>query len=387
MAETEVNIDYGDYSHTGPGTLAGRYLRSFWQPLYRSHDLKSGKAVTVRALGEDFTLYRGASNQVYAVAPRCAHRGTQLSTGWVEGECIRCFYHGWVYDGSGQCLEQPAEDASFAKKIKIASYPVREYLGLVFVYLGEGKAPELPRFPFIEDVADDECVRLVHVDKKPYPFNYRNGLENSVDPVHVAFVHRNSEYRGLVGCPEVGAEETDYGLILYARRQDGEARVTQFQMPNILFIKQGPRYPGETDWRDFLLWRVPVDDESFRGFRIILAHIKGEAAERFREQEEGFMAQDPAPSIAEDVLASKMHVDEITDLRLAVTVQDYVAQKGQGVIYDRTSERLGRSDAGVILLRKIYARELRALAEGKPPTKWAVLRPAATIGGLSSLAQ
>ena len=207
-------------THTGPGTLAGRYLRTFWQPVYRSQDLPAGRAVTIRLLSEDFTLYRGTSGGVYLIAPRCAHRGTQLSTGWVEEDCVRCFYHGWKYDGSGQCVEQPAEEPGFARKVRIPSYPTREYLGLIFVYLGEGRPPEFPRYGFMEELDDTECVRLVHVDKKPYPYNYRNGLENSVDPVHVAFVHRNSEYRGLVCCPEVDAEEV--ALL----SQDTEERTT-----------------------------------------------------------------------------------------------------------------------------------------------------------------
>src|SRR6476661_5158428 len=86
MAEAE----YLDYEHTGPGTLAGRYLRSFWQPVSRAVDLAPGRAVPVRMMSEDFTLYRGEGGEPHMVAFRCAHRGTQLSVGWVEGDCIRC---------------------------------------------------------------------------------------------------------------------------------------------------------------------------------------------------------------------------------------------------------------------------------------------------------
>ena len=81
------------------------------------------------------------------MAFRCAHRGTQLSTGWVEGDCVRCFYHGWKYDGAGQCVELPAEDPA-SRQVRIASYPTEEYLGLIFAYLGEGEraaAAALPR--------------------------------------------------------------------------------------------------------------------------------------------------------------------------------------------------------------------------------------------------
>src|SRR5262249_43556868 len=131
------NVEYTDYVHTGPGTLAGRYLRRFWHPVYLARDLAPGHARPLRIMSEDFTLFRGGGGTPHLWAFRCAHRGTQLSTGWVEGDCIRCFYHGWKYDGSGQCVEQPAEDAGFAQKVKIKSYPCEEYLGLIFAYLGD----------------------------------------------------------------------------------------------------------------------------------------------------------------------------------------------------------------------------------------------------------
>src|SRR5207253_10607104 len=71
-------------SDLGPGTLAGRYLRTFWQPVARSQDLRRGDALPIHIMNERLTLYRGESGATYAVAFRCAHRGTQLSTGWVE---------------------------------------------------------------------------------------------------------------------------------------------------------------------------------------------------------------------------------------------------------------------------------------------------------------
>ncbi|MBM2810192.1 MAG: hypothetical protein HW416_951 [Chloroflexi bacterium] len=74
-------------------------------------------------------------------------RGTQLSTGWVEVDELRCFYHGWKYDSSGQCIEQPAEPEPFCQRIKIRGYPVEEYVGLIFAFLGEGEPPPFPRYP------------------------------------------------------------------------------------------------------------------------------------------------------------------------------------------------------------------------------------------------
>jgi 5,5'-dehydrodivanillate O-demethylase len=86
-------------------------------------------------MSEDFTLYRGESGAPHLVGFRCAHRGTQVTVGWVEGDEIRCRYHGWKFGPDGQCTEQPGEPEPFCEKIRIKSYPTREYLGLIFAYL------------------------------------------------------------------------------------------------------------------------------------------------------------------------------------------------------------------------------------------------------------
>ena len=85
--------------------MAGRYLLYVsGNPCMFPTKLKTGYAMPIQIMGESFTLYRGASGSPYVVDFRCAHRGTQLSVGWVEDDCIRCFYHGWKYDGTGQCV-------------------------------------------------------------------------------------------------------------------------------------------------------------------------------------------------------------------------------------------------------------------------------------------
>ncbi|MDX1486015.1 MAG: Rieske 2Fe-2S domain-containing protein, partial [Alphaproteobacteria bacterium] len=134
-----------DLEPVGPGTPAGRYLRLFWQPVMRAKDLAPGRAKPLEILGEKFTIYRGADGAAHVVGYRCPHRGTPLSLGWVEGDGLRCRYHGWKFDCRGQCLEQPNEDRPFAEKVAMPSYPTEEYVGLIFAYLGEGAAPPFPR--------------------------------------------------------------------------------------------------------------------------------------------------------------------------------------------------------------------------------------------------
>ncbi|HLY64053.1 MAG TPA: Rieske 2Fe-2S domain-containing protein [Chloroflexota bacterium] len=361
--------DHTDFAYTGPGTLAGRYMRTFWQPVYVAKDLPAGRAVPIEIMGEEFTMYRGEGGQPHLVAFRCAHRGTQLSTGWVEGDCIRCFYHGWKYDAIGQCIEQPAEDASFAAKIRIGAYPIQEYLGLVFAYLGEGDPPPLPRYPHIE-----ERDGVVDAGRGTLPYNYFNQVENSVDEVHVAFVHRDSPFSasGLNDVPRVRAEETEYGLEVRAIMPEG-VRIVHLLMPTTLYVMV---YPFEgSGWRDFLVWRVPIDDASFHTFFLLCASVTGEAAQRYLEQPgrvAPFMHDPSIAQVGESVLHGDLAMQDVADRRSIVALQDYISQKGQGVVADRAHERLGRSDASVILLRQIWQREVRALAQDRPLKQWRV---------------
>jgi 5,5'-dehydrodivanillate O-demethylase oxygenase subunit len=372
--------EYTDFAHTGPGTLAGRYLRSFWQPVYRGEDLPVGWAKPIRIMGEDFTLYRGEDGTPHVVAPRCAHRGTQLSTGWVEGDCIRCFYHGWKYDGSGQCVEMPAEDPSFPPKVKIKSYPTEEYLGLIFAYFGEGATrattrvapPPLPRFPDFEEEG------VLSTETYTRACNYFQAMENGPDEAHLCFVHRASSLAAIAEVPRISAEETDYGLVQYGTRSNGVVRVTHWLMPNTLNHTTYYNDPATADagWIEGLAWRVPVDDTQHVSFMVYLARLTGDAVARYREHEAAERAErahvPTVSAMGAAVLAGEMDVHAIpeTPPHWRVNVQDEVAQVGQGVLVNREHERLGRSDVGVILLRKLWERELRALAEGRPLKAW-----------------
>jgi 5,5'-dehydrodivanillate O-demethylase oxygenase subunit len=338
-----AEADYSNYAHTGPGTLAGRYLRRFWQPVAIGRDLPARVARPLRVLGADFTLYRGEDGAPHVVAARCAHRGMQLSTGWVEGDCLRCFYHGWKYDAAGQCVEQPAEDAAFAAKVRIAAYPTEEYLGLVFAYLGEGDAPPLPRFAELEADGVLEWSTYVRL------CNYSNNMENNLDQVHIAFAHRRSVFTevGLTDdLPTLEVAETDYGIEQRTSRPGKGVRQTHILMPNMVYFAGTPRTP-ESGWRRTLTARQDAD----------------------------LAALPPADEIAEAVLRGDLRVQDLPERPDLVIIQDYVAQVGQGAIPDRARERLGRSDVALILYRQIWARELRALAAGQPLKRWT--RPAA----------
>jgi 5,5'-dehydrodivanillate O-demethylase len=363
-------VDYDDIVCTGPGTLAGRYLRRIWQPVYHGVDIAQGRAKPLRILGETFALYRGASGALHLVDGYCPHRGTRLSAGTVEGEAIRCFYHGWKFDGGGQCVEQPAEESRFCDKIRIRSYPVREYLGLVFAYLGEGAPPEFPLYP------EFECFEgLLEIDSYQRRCNYFQNLENALDMSHVGYVHGDNvaSFSGIGLGRSLSAEESDWGLeYSFRRSKDGQVRINHFGMPNVFHMYALPNDP-EILWQESLFWWVPIDDVSHMQFSLHRVPAKGEALARIRARRQARRSGiDLAhQKLAEEILAGRIGIREVDPKRCdLVRLQDDVAQLGQGRIADRSQDHPGLADAGVIALRKLWRRELLALAQGRETKAW-----------------
>lgn len=356
-------------TQTGPDSDMGRLLRRFWQPVAVSQAITCGTAMPLRVLGEDLTLYRGESGAAHLVAGRCAHRRTLLHTGWVQGDEIRCIYHGWKYAGSGQCTQAPAEGAAAAARIKIAGYPVHEYCGLIFAYLGEGPAPafDLPR-----KEAFERPGLIVRARIQAWPCNWFQMIENSLDAVHVSFVH----LVGKVGpfgeavtaaIPKLAYSETDAGIRQVATRSATNVRVSDWSFPNNNHIVT-PGRTKDAPWVHRGVWNVPVDDT--HTFKVGLYAIVSQGAEADRATLEHFEKYgDYNPADHHDELFYEKRWPEDPSLQLT-PAQDYVAMMGQGTIADRNQERLGQSDAGIMLLRKIFWREMEALREGRPAKAW-----------------
>jgi 5,5'-dehydrodivanillate O-demethylase len=367
-------LRYQDLVSTKPGTLAGTYMRRFWHPIYRAEELRAGQAKPIEIMSERFTLYRGQTGTPHVIGFRCPHRGTQLSTGLVEGDCIRCVYHGWLFDGTGQCLEQPAEDRSFASKIRIRSCPTREYLGLIFAYFGTSEAPPFPRYSHMEE---DGILEVLSTEV--WPCNFFQRIDNNGDTYHVPFVHRGaysaSSANNRAGLPEISKEESPWGTTAYASFAQGWQNVFQFFMPNV-YAFRNPSPEPECRSEDRMQWDVPLDDERSLEFRLRRLPLAGEAANAYRARRTALTpeAKISVVQMGDAVLSGKLSFQDLDqffkDKISLVHTQDYVAQVGQGPVADRAQEHLGRSDVGVILFRKIWERELRALAEGRPLKKW-----------------
>ena len=209
-------------------------------------------------MNESFTLYRGASGKPYIVGFHCAHRKTQLSVGWVEGESVRCFYHGWMFDGQGQCVDQPAEPEPFCEKVRIPRYHAQEYLGMIFAYIGEGEPPALPRYPEFEfpdrvEPSEESFVRAC---------NWFQGVENGADPMHGLFVHIRGERDGRrEPFPHAVNRGDQLGRRIWQEWPDNWRHC----LPNLHpFIKTVDEEGVDLPPFPTLVWEGPLDDETHR---------------------------------------------------------------------------------------------------------------------------
>src|SRR5882672_8411910 len=182
MLSTDENARF---TQIGPGTAMGALLRRYWHPVGCS-EFVAKKPQRVKVLGEELLLYRGESGQPVLMQLRCAHRSLALDYGRVEGDNIRCPYHGWLYDRSGQCLQQPAEPegSGFKEKVKLKTYKVQEFSGLVFGYMGPDPAPLLPLYDVLRMEGGTKYVQINKIDA-----NWFNHVENIVDVSHLAWLH------------------------------------------------------------------------------------------------------------------------------------------------------------------------------------------------------
>jgi 5,5'-dehydrodivanillate O-demethylase len=364
-------------THVGPGTPAGEMFRRYWLPVGISDEVGAVPR-KVRVLGEDLVLFRNDKGVPGLLGLQCPHRLTSFEYGRVECGGIRCCYHGWLFDLSGRCLEMPGEpkNSSFKDKVKHIAYPCQEAGGLVFAYMGPGEPPLLPSFEILHS---DAYARRVSIDWPVFPCNWLQIAENDIDPVHASVLHNDATFAQNTLFPRMATriefEETEHGVMYTAYRpglEEGTTYVRRVNQvpPAVLAFGPGrsPDRPNDPEFGGSLRWRVPIDDTATKLFSLYaMPKVNLKKGSDGRDMG-GIVA--PKEDVQASLAGNFWQPERGPDGRFVLNQtwkQDYVAIVSQGAIVDRTRERLGTSDGGVISIRKMHMEAIRAVQEGRDP--------------------
>jgi 5,5'-dehydrodivanillate O-demethylase oxygenase subunit len=352
-------------TRVGPGTPMGTLMRHYWQPVCAVDELLRSPFRTkeVKVLGEELVVYRDRRGHLGVVDKYCTHRRASLAYGVVENDGIRCQYHGWKFDASGRCVEQPFEDTThpednFRDKCGIRAYKAQELGGLIFVYMGPAPAPLLPRWgPLVWDNTVRD-IAIAHL-----PCSWLQCQENSLDTTHVEHLHgyAGRYFKQILAGEEpdfqrshrkhtmIGFDAFKYGIIKRRVVEGQDESHTQWRLghpilfPNILWV-------GST-----LQFRVPADDTHTLHISLYTWRAApGKAAP----------PQEVVPSRIVPLLDEQ---GQFTDLDITFN-QDYMCWVTQGDIARRHLEKLGESDRGIILFRKMLLEQVNLVYAGQEPT-------------------
>ena len=355
-------------TQVGPGTPMGELMRRYWHPIAGSAELKEDPTKAVRVLAENLVLYRDRSGTLGLIQESCPHRRVNLLYGIPEQEGLRCPYHGWRFNEKGQCLEMPAEapDSTFKERVTAVSYPVREQRGLVFAYMGPGDPPLIPNWgPWMqEDVLWDVGWAIV-------PCNWLQIMENSLDPVHTEWLHRylsryvlqRLEETGkrtkekhwrppppVIPHKKVGFDVYAHGIVKRRVLEGGSEDDVSWRIghpvvfPNMLSAGQ---------------IRVPVDDANTL-YIWYQSHPMGPGDKPQERSEDVPVYQVPLPGVDDRGQPTWELLDNNSG-------QDNMAWMSQGPVSQRWLEKLGESDKGIILYRRLLKEQMAIVEDGGDP--------------------
>ena len=367
---------------TDAGTPMGELFRRYWLPILLSWELPQpdGPQVRVKCLGERMIAFRDTNGRLGLIDEFCAHRGVSLYFGRNEECGLRCPYHGWKYDVTGQCVEVPSEPAEsgYCQKIKLKSYPLHEQGGVIWVYMGPaGQEPPFPEFEFAT-VAPEQT----YTSKRAQECNWLQAMEGGIDSSHVSFLHSgalNTDplFKGSKGNqynlgdkkPVFEVVESEGGLYIGARRnaEDGKYywRITPWVMPCFTMVPPRADHPMHGHF-----W-VPMDDENCMAWSFdyhpvrSLSELEREAMEAGKgvhvKVDRNFR---PLQNKDNDYLIDRaaQKAGKTFSGVEGIGMQDASLQESMGPIQDRTKENLVSTDNGVIMARHRLLKAAKELA-------------------------
>jgi nitrite reductase/ring-hydroxylating ferredoxin subunit len=376
-------------TRTGPDTPIGKLFRRYWLPALLAEELPAPDCppVRVKLLGERLIAFRDTQNRLGLIDEFCAHRGVSLWFGRNEEHGLRCSYHGWKYDVTGQCIEIPSEPSNpkLCQRMKLKGYPLIERGGVLWTYMGP---PELkPPLPEHEWAMVQSASRFV--SKRWQECNWLQAMEGGIDSSHVSFLHRytmkvDPMFKGATQshqlnlgdlAPHFEVVESAGGLYIGARRNAEDDkyywRITQWIMPSFTLIPPRGDHPiGGHCW-------VPMDDENCWAWSTNHHATRPLTKEERDAMVEGKGIHVPLIPGTFRPTANK-HNDYLMDRQAqkegktfsgveGFAMQDASVQESMGPIQDRTRENLVPTDQGIIVARRRLVAAAKGLESGEQP--------------------
>ena len=302
---------------------------NFWYPLAKS-DTVVDRPCPVRGLGQDFVVFRDTSGEAHCLTNVCVHRGGSLAHGLVKGDCVECPYHGWQYDGQGQCMRMPAmgPDAKIPNRAKVDAYPTEEKYGMIFAFLGDLPEEERPPLQTISEWGD-KGWRGTWVSWE-WHANFERAVENSLDPAHNEFVHPTHGYQGErkdYQVPDITVLERDWGtgfsVVIKAPPIKTGALKNLNTEEREMYGASGHHGPNSlwnqlhftpTNWMHQYQFVAPVDEYTTRIFLLNMRNcwLESDNDERFDERNEITAEQDQTVlERLQPVLATNARIREV----------------------------------------------------------------------------
>jgi len=357
-------------TQTGPGTPMGALFRSYWIPALLAEELPENDCapVRVRLLSEPLLAVRDSEGRYGLVSEFCAHRGVSLWFGRNEECGIRCAYHGWKYDVTGQCIDVPSEPATFCRRVKLQAYPLVKQGDVLWTYMGAPeKRPPLPEFEFSLVPAEQTFT-----SKRLQECNWLQAMEGGIDSSHVSWLHRanldsDPLFKGAKGNtynlkdpkPVFNVVPSAGGLLIGARRnaENGNYywRITPWVMPCFTMVPPRGDHPVHGHF-----W-VPIDDDSCWAWSYEYHPSRPLTEEEVAAVRAGQGIHVEYTPGTYRPLANKDN-DYLIDRAAqkagktysgvsGIAMQDASLQESMGPIVDRTKENLVSTDNGIIMAR------------------------------------
>ncbi len=375
------------FCRVGPGTPMGNLMRQYWLPVLTSDDLDpDGSPRRVRLLGENLVAFRTATGKVGLMDHMCPHRGASLFYGRNEEEGIRCIYHGWKFDVTGACVDQPGEpeEHNFKSRVAVKAYPCLERNGVIWTYMGTRKTP--PPLPCVEANLQQKPPR---VDRTLRYCNWLQALEGDIDTVHSEYLHGPAKVDVSTVAPGAGyhsyrnrlrdklkfaVKETDYGVSYGAYRPaepgTNYCRIAHFLFP--CFTMAPSRAIGAC--LTMTMW-VPADDEHMIKWMLTFPDLGDRSRdpdyypEYLPDTTDWLGRFRPVPAALNDYLIDRDNQKSVgySGIR-GIPMQDTCVTESMGPIMDRTKEHLGVTDAAIIRTRRRLLEAIRTLEDrGEAP--------------------